>query len=38
MPRFFIASRNTGDLRTASSHSANSSIMIGGCTPSGSAS
>ena len=35
MPRFFIASRKTGDRLTASSHSTNSSSMIGGWTPSG---
>src|SRR5438067_1809526 len=38
MPRFFIASRNAGALRTASATSPNSSPMIGGWTPSGSAS
>ena len=38
MPRFFSASRNAGDFLAASSHSPNSSSMIGGWTPSGSAS
>ena len=38
MPRFFSASRNAGDFLAASSHSTNSSSMIGGWTPFGSAS
>ena len=38
MPRFFIASRKIGDFRAATSHSENSSSMIGGWTPSGRAS
>ena len=38
IPRFFMAARNAGDFRAASSHSTNSSSMIDGWTPFGSAS
>lgn len=35
-PHFFNAARNSGERLTASSHSANSSAMLAGCTPGGS--